>query len=184
MPKLTINGNPIEVAPGTSVLQACEQMGIEVPRFCYHDKLSVPANCRMCLVEVEKTPKPQASCALPCGEGMVVRTESAVVKKARSNVMEMLLINHPLDCPICDQGGECDLQDQAVAYGFDRGRYEEPKRAVADLELGPLVKTVMTRCIQCTRCIRFADEIGGTPELGGMNRSEHLEIDTYITRSL
>lgn len=184
MPKLTINGTPIEVAPGTSVLQACEQMGIEVPRFCYHDKLSVPANCRMCLVEVEKTPKPQASCALPCGEGMVVRTESDVVKKARGNVMEMLLINHPLDCPICDQGGECDLQDQAVAYGFDRGQYEEQKRAVADLELGPLVKTVMTRCIQCTRCIRFADEIGGTPELGGMNRSEHLEIDTYITRSL
>ena len=184
MPKLTINGTPIEVAPGTSVLQACEQMGIEVPRFCYHDKLSVPANCRMCLVEVEKTPKPQASCALPCGEGMVVRTESAVVKKARGNVMEMLLINHPLDCPICDQGGECDLQDQAVAYGFDRGQYEEPKRAVADLELGPLVKTVMTRCIQCTRCIRFADEIGGTPELGGMNRSEHMEIDTYITRAL
>lgn len=184
MPKLTINGTPIEVAPGTSVLQACEQMGIEVPRFCYHDKLSVPANCRMCLVEVEKTPKPQASCALPCGEGMVVRTESDVVKKARGNVMEMLLINHPLDCPICDQGGECDLQDQAVAYGFDHGHYEEQKRAVADLELGPLVKTVMTRCIQCTRCIRFADEIGGTPELGGMNRSEHLEIDTYITRSL
>ncbi|MGB4101247.1 MAG: NADH-quinone oxidoreductase subunit NuoG [Alphaproteobacteria bacterium] len=184
MPKLTINGTPIEVAPGTSVLQACEQMGLEVPRFCYHDKLSVPANCRMCLVEVEKTPKPQASCALPCGEGMVVRTASEVVKKARANVMEMLLINHPLDCPICDQGGECDLQDQAVAFGFDRGKYEESKRAVADLELGPLVKTVMTRCIQCTRCIRFVDEICGTPELGGMNRSDHLEIDTYITRSL
>jgi NADH-quinone oxidoreductase subunit G len=184
MPKLTINGNEIEVAPGTSVLQACEQMGIEVPRFCYHDKLSVPANCRMCLVEVEKTPKPQASCALPCGEGMVVRTESDVVKKARKSVMELLLINHPLDCPICDQGGECDLQDQAVAYGADRGKYAEERRAVEDKELGPLVKTVMTRCIQCTRCIRFTDEICGTPVLGGMNRSEHLEIGTYVQQAI
>jgi NADH-quinone oxidoreductase subunit G len=184
MPKLTINGTPIEVAPGTSVLQACEQLGIEVPRFCYHDKLSVPANCRMCLVEVEKTPKPQASCALPCGEGMVVRTESDVVKKARKSVMELLLINHPLDCPICDQGGECDLQDQAMAYGADRGKYQEERRAVADKELGPLVKTVMTRCIQCTRCIRFTDEICGTPVLGGINRSEHLEIGTYVQQAI
>ncbi len=184
MPKLTINGIEIEVAPGTSVLQACEQLGIEVPRFCYHDKLSVPANCRMCLVEVEKTPKPQASCALPCGEGMVVRTESDVVKKARKSVMELLLINHPLDCPICDQGGECDLQDQAVAYGADRGKYQEERRAVEDKELGPLVKTVMTRCIQCTRCIRFTDEICGTPVLGGMNRSEHLEIGTYVQQAI
>jgi len=184
MPKLTINGNEIEVAPGTSVLQACEQLGLEVPRFCYHDKLSVPANCRMCLVEVEKTPKPQASCALPCGEGMVVRTDSDVVKKARQSVMELMLINHPLDCPICDQGGECDLQDQAVSYGSDRGKYAEERRAVTDKELGPLVKTVMTRCIQCTRCIRFTDEICGTPVLGGMNRSEHLEIGTYIQQAI
>nr|MBP7253456.1 NADH-quinone oxidoreductase subunit NuoG [Alphaproteobacteria bacterium] len=184
MPKLTINGTAIEVAPGTSVLQACEQLGIEVPRFCYHDKLSVPANCRMCLVEVEKTPKPQASCALPCGEGMVVRTESDVVKKARKSVMELLLINHPLDCPICDQGGECDLQDQAMAYGADRGKYQEERRAVTDKELGPLVKTVMTRCIQCTRCIRFTDEICGTPVLGGINRSEHLEIGTYVQQAI
>lgn len=184
MPKLTINGTEIEVAAGTSVLQACEQLGIEIPRFCYHDKLSVAGNCRMCLVEVEKTPKPQASCALPCGEGMVVRTESEIVKKSRKSVMELLLINHPLDCPICDQGGECDLQDQAMGYGADRGKYAEERRAVVDKELGPLVKTVMTRCIQCTRCIRFADEICGTPVLGGLNRSEHLEIGTYIAQAV
>ena len=184
MPKLTINGAEIEVAAGTSVLQACEQMGIEVPRFCYHDKLSVPANCRMCLVEVEKTPKPVASCALPCGDGMVVKTDSPMVHKARKGVMEMLLINHPLDCPICDQGGECDLQDQAMGYGFDRSRYAEQKRAVKDKDFGPLVKTVMTRCIQCTRCIRFAEEIGGTPELGGVYRGERLEISTYVPQPL
>ena len=159
MPKLIIDGNEIEVAPGTSVLQACEQLGIEVPRFCYHDKLSVVASCRMCLVEIEKSPKPVASCGMPCGEGMVVHTDSALVKKARNGVMELTLINHPLDCPICDQAGECDLQDQAVAYGFDRSRYNEAKRAVEDKELGPLVKTVMTRCIHCTRCVRFVDEI-------------------------
>ncbi|MGB9153774.1 MAG: NADH-quinone oxidoreductase subunit NuoG [Alphaproteobacteria bacterium] len=184
MPKLTINGIELEVAPGTSVLQACEQLGVEVPRFCYHDKLSVPANCRMCLVEIEKTPKPVASCALPCGEGMIVHTDSAMVTKARNGVMEMLLVNHPLDCPICDQGGECDLQDQAVAYGLDHSRYNEAKRAVTDKELGPLVKTVMTRCIHCTRCVRFVDEICGTPELGGMYRGEHMEIGTYVEQSL
>ncbi|MDE1900290.1 MAG: NADH-quinone oxidoreductase subunit G [Alphaproteobacteria bacterium] len=184
MPKLTINGTELEVAPGTSVLQACEQLGIEVPRFCYHDKLSVPASCRMCMVEIEKTPKPVASCAMPCGDGMVVHTDSPMVKKARENVMEMLLINHPLDCPICDQGGECDLQDQAVSYGMDHSRYNEAKRAVTDKELGPLVKTVMTRCIHCTRCVRFVDEICGTPELGGINRGEHLEIGTFIDRAL
>src|SRR6202789_4378658 len=184
MPKLTINGTEVEVAPGTSVLQACEQLGVEVPRFCYHDKLSVPANCRMCLVEVEKTPKPVASCALPCSDGMVVKTDSPMVLKARKGVMEMLLINHPLDCPICDQGGECDLQDQAMGYGFDRSRYSEMKRAVKDKELGPLVKTVMTRCIHCTRCVRFVDEIGGTPELGGVFRGEKMEIDTYVKEPL
>ncbi|MDP9128478.1 MAG: NADH-quinone oxidoreductase subunit NuoG [Pseudomonadota bacterium] len=184
MPKLIINGTEMEVAPGTSVLQACEQLGVEIPRFCYHDKLSVPANCRMCLVEIEKTPKPVASCALPCGDGMIVHTDSPMVHKARKGVMEMLLINHPLDCPICDQGGECDLQDQAMGYGFDRSRYQENKRAVTEKELGPLVKTVMTRCIHCTRCIRFTDEIGGTPELGAVNRGEHMEITTYIKKAL
>ena len=184
MPKLTINGVEIEVAQGTSVLQACEQLGHEVPRFCFHDKLSVPANCRMCLVEIEKTPKPQASCAMPCADGMIVHTDSDLVKRARKNVMEMLLINHPLDCPICDQGGECDLQDQAVAYGFDRSRYMEQKRAVKDKELGPLVATVMTRCIHCTRCVRFVDEIGGTPQLGTIYRGEKTEIGTFVDEPL
>ncbi len=184
MPKLKINDTEIEVPAGTSVLQACEMLGLEIPRFCYHDRLSVPGNCRMCLVEVEKTPKPQASCALPCADNMVVKTLTPVVQRARKNVMEMLLINHPLDCPICDQGGECDLQDQAVAYGFDRGRYTENKRAVKDKDLGPLVDTAMTRCIQCTRCIRFADEIAGTPVMGAFGRSEHMEIGTYIEKAV
>ncbi|MEJ0063678.1 MAG: NADH-quinone oxidoreductase subunit NuoG [Alphaproteobacteria bacterium] len=184
MPKLTIDGTEIEVAGGTSVLQACEQLGIEVPRFCYHDRLSVPANCRMCLVEVEKAPKPVASCAMPCADGMIVKTTTDLVKRARQNVMAMLLINHPLDCPICDQGGECDLQDQAVGYGFDHSTYNEEKRAVTDKDLGPLVETHMTRCIQCTRCIRFCDEIAGVSELGGFERSEHLEIGTYVKRAI
>lgn len=180
MPKLTIDGMEVEVAPGTSIIQAAEQLGIEIPRFCYHDKLSVPANCRMCLVEVEKSPKPVASCAMPCADGMNVFTKSPLAQKARKGVMEMLLVNHPLDCPICDQGGECDLQDQAVAYGFDRSRYREEKRAVKDKELGPLVKTVMTRCIHCTRCVRFGDEIAGVSDMGVLNRGEHLEIGTYV----
>ncbi len=183
MPKLTINGLEVEVEQGTSILQAAEQIGVEIPRFCYHDKLTVPANCRMCLVEVEGgPPKPAASCAMACGDGMVVNTESEMVKKARKGVMEMLLINHPLDCPICDQGGECDLQDQAVAYGFDRSRFEENKRAMPDKELGPLVKTVMTRCINCTRCVRFAEEIAGTPVLGQFHRGEDAEIGTFIEK--
>lgn len=181
MPKVTIDGTEIEVSPGTSILQAAEQIGVEIPRFCYHDKLSVPANCRMCLVEVEGgPPKPVASCAMACGEGMIIKTDTPMVKKARKGVMEMLLINHPLDCPICDQGGECDLQDQAVGYGFDRSRFHENKRAVADKELGPLIKTVMTRCINCTRCVRFAEEVAGTPVLGQMNRGEDAEIGTFI----
>ncbi len=184
MPKLTIDGTEIEVAGGTSVLQACEQLGIEVPRFCFHDRLSVPANCRMCLVEQEKAPKPVPSCAVACADGMVIKTNTDVVKKARQGVMEMLLINHPLDCPICDQGGECDLQDQAVAYGYDRSRYNEVKRAVTDKDLGPVVKTVMTRCIQCTRCVRFMDEIAGTPELGLTGRGEDVEITTYVPHAL
>ena len=181
MPKLTINDQEIDVENGTSILQAAKQLGIEIPHFCYHDKLSVPANCRMCLVEIEGgPPKPAASCAMACGEGMVVKTDSEMVKKARKGVMEMLLINHPLDCPICDQGGECDLQDQAVGYGFDRSRFQENKRAVKDKEIGPLIKTVMTRCINCTRCVRFAEEIAGTPVLGQLNRGEESEIGTFI----
>ncbi|MBI1216436.1 MAG: NADH-quinone oxidoreductase subunit G [Alphaproteobacteria bacterium] len=182
MPKLTIDGMEVTVEPGTSIIQAAEQLGIEIPRFCYHDKLSVPANCRMCLVEVEKSPKPVASCAMPCGEDMKVHTQSPLAKKARKGVIEMLLINHPLDCPICDQGGECDLQDQTVAFGFDRSRYREAKRAVKDKELGPLVKTVMTRCIHCTRCVRFGEEIAGVEEMGVLNRGEHLEIGTYVSQ--
>src|SRR6202789_2112214 len=184
MPKLTIDGHELEVVPGTSVLQACEQLGVEVPRFCYHDRLSVPANCRMCLVEIEKTPKPVASCAMPCNDGMIVHTDSPMVHKARKGVMEMLLINHPLDCPICDQGGECDLQDQAMAYGFDRSRYREDKRAVPEKNFGPLVETHMTRCIHCTRCIRFLTDVAGVAELGATGRGEDMEIGTYIERAL
>ncbi|MEM7223993.1 MAG: NADH-quinone oxidoreductase subunit NuoG [Pseudomonadota bacterium] len=178
MPKLTINGQEIEVPAGLTVLQACELAGAEIPRFCYHDRLSVAGNCRMCLVEMERSPKPIASCAMPAGDGMVIHTDSETVKKARKGVMEFLLINHPLDCPICDQGGECDLQDQAMAYGFDRSRYEENKRAVKDKHMGPLVKTIMTRCIHCTRCVRFSTEIAGIEEIGALGRGEHLEITT------
>jgi len=184
MPTLTINGISIEVAPGTSIIQACEQLGIEVPRFCYHERLSVPANCRMCLVEQKGAPKPVASCAMPCADKMEILTDSELVHNARKGVMEFLLINHPLDCPICDQGGECDLQDQALGYGFDRGRYNENKRAVNEKYLGPLIKTFMTRCIQCTRCVRFADEIAGVPEIGLMGRNEAVEIGTYVEAAI
>jgi NADH-quinone oxidoreductase subunit G len=184
MPKLTINGTEIEAEAGTTVLQACEDAGVEVPRFCYHERLSVAGNCRMCLVEMERSPKPIASCAMPVGEGMVIRTDTELVRKARQGVMEFLLINHPLDCPICDQGGECDLQDQAMAYGFDHSRFEENKRAVKDKHMGPLIKTIMTRCIHCTRCIRFATEVAGVEELGALGRGEHMEITTYLQHSL
>ncbi|KAF0119070.1 MAG: NADH-quinone oxidoreductase subunit G [Rhodospirillaceae bacterium] len=185
MPKLTIDGVEIEVEAGTTVLQACERLGIEIPRFCYHDRLSIAGNCRMCLVEVSPgPPKAQASCALPVADGMTVKTDSPMVRKARRGVMELLLINHPLDCPICDQGGECDLQDQAMAYGGDKSRYREEKRAVADKYLGPLIKTCMTRCIQCTRCVRFMTEVAGVPELGAVFRGEHMEITTYIGQAL
>jgi NADH-quinone oxidoreductase subunit G len=184
MAKVTVDGIEVEVPNGASVLQACEAAGKEVPRFCYHERLSVAGNCRMCLVEVEKAPKPVASCAYPVMDGMKVFTDTVVVRQARRNVMEFLLINHPLDCPICDQGGECDLQDQAVAYGHDKSRYEEPKRAVKDKDIGPLVKTVMNRCIQCTRCVRFSAEVAGTPELGGTNRGENMEIGTYVEKAL
>ena len=185
MPKLTIDGIEVEVPAGSTILQAAEAAGIEIPRFCYHERLSVAGNCRMCLVEVEKTPpKPIASCAYPVGEGMVVHTDTPMVRNGRRGVMEFLLINHPLDCPICDQGGECDLQDQAVGYGKDQSRYGENKRAVKDKDLGPLVKTTMTRCIHCTRCIRFITEVAGVPELGATNRGEHMEVGTYVEKAL
>ncbi|WP_159993504.1 NADH-quinone oxidoreductase subunit NuoG [Roseomonas sp. 18066] len=184
MAKVTVDGIEIEVPNGATVLQACEAAGKEIPRFCYHERLSVAGNCRMCLVEVEKAPKPVASCAYPVADGMKVFTDSAMVRNARRNVMEFLLINHPLDCPICDQGGECDLQDQATAYGGQGGRYREQKRAVKDKYMGPLVKTIMTRCIQCTRCIRFATEVAGVPELGATGRGEDMQIGTYVERAL
>jgi NADH-quinone oxidoreductase subunit G len=184
MAKVTIDGIEVEVPNGASVLQACEAAGKEIPRFCYHERLSVAGNCRMCLVEVEKAPKPVASCAYPVADGMKVFTDSAMVRSARRNVMEFLLINHPLDCPICDQGGECDLQDQAMAYGRDGSRYREEKRVVTDKYLGPLVKTIMTRCIQCTRCVRFATEVAGVPELGATGRGENMQIGTYVERAL
>ena len=184
MPKLTIDGDPIEVPAGTTILQACELAGIEVAHFCFHERLAIAGNCRMCLVEVEKSPKPIASCAMPVGDGMVVHTKSPKALKAQKGVMEFLLINHPLDCPICDQGGECDLQDQAMAYGFDRGRFDENKRAVRDKDFGPLVETHMTRCIHCTRCIRFLTEIAGVQELGATGRGEDMEITTYVERAL
>ena len=178
MPKLTIDGIEVEVPGGANVLQACEAAGVEIPRFCYHERLSVAGNCRMCLVEMERAPKPIASCAMPAADGMVIKTNTDSVRKARNGVMEFLLANHPLDCPICDQGGECDLQDQAMAYGYDRGRYAENKRAVKEKYMGPLIKTIMTRCIQCTRCVRFATEVAGVEEIGLVNRGEHAEITT------
>ena len=184
MPKLTINGIAVEVPAGATVLQACQLAGVEVPYFCFHERLAIAGNCRMCLVEQEKAPKPIASCAMPAADGMVILTDSDKAKKARKGVMEFLLINHPLDCPICDQGGECDLQDEAVAYGFDRGRYQENKRAVKDKDFGPLVATSMTRCIHCTRCIRFLGDVAGVADLGGIGRGENMEIDTFIGKSL
>jgi NADH-quinone oxidoreductase subunit G len=184
MPKMTIDGVEIEVPAGITVLQACELAGKEIPRFCYHERLSVAGNCRMCLVEQEKAPKPVASCAMPVAEGMVIKTDSPLVQKARKGVMEFLLINHPLDCPICDQGGECDLQDQAMAFGKSFSRYQEEKRAVTDKDFGPLVKTEMTRCIQCTRCIRFATEVAGVEVLGAVSRGEHMEVTTYVEKGI
>lgn len=182
MPKLKIDGVEVEVEDGMSVLQACEVVGMEVPRFCYHDRLTVPANCRMCLVEQTGVPKPVASCAIRASEGMEISTKSDMVQKARKGVLEFMLINHPLDCPICDQGGECDLQDQAVAFGYDRSRYQEPKRAVEDKNFGPLIKTAMTRCIHCTRCIRFGEQIGGVAELGLLGRGEDAEVGTFVQK--
>ena len=176
-----VNGVEVEFEPGMTVLQVAELAGEEIPRFCYHERLSIAGNCRMCLVEVKPgPPKPQASCALPAAEGQEIFTKTPMVKKAREGVMEFLLINHPLDCPICDQGGECDLQDQAMGYGRDDSRYDENKRAVEEKAMGPLIKTVMTRCIQCTRCVRFITEVAGSPEIGLISRGEDVEITTYL----
>ncbi|KAL6560866.1 hypothetical protein OROHE_006043 [Orobanche hederae] len=177
-----VDGYPVKIPKGMTVLQACEIAGVDIPRFCYHDRLSIAGNCRMCLVEVEKSPKPVASCAMPALPGMKIKTDTPLAKKAREGVMEFLLMNHPLDCPICDQGGECDLQDQSMAFGSDRGRFTEMKRSVVDKNLGPLVKTVMTRCIQCTRCVRFATEIAGVQDLGMLGRGSGEEIGTYVER--
>ncbi|MDP4708872.1 MAG: NADH-quinone oxidoreductase subunit NuoG [Rickettsiaceae bacterium] len=184
MPKLTIDDNEIEVEEGLTVMQACEHAGIEVPHFCFHERLKIAGNCRMCLVEMERAPKPIASCAMPVSEGMVIKTNTPKIKKAREGVMEFLLANHPLDCPICDQGGECDLQDQAFKYGKGGSRYSDNKRSVKDKNLGPLVKTQMTRCIHCTRCIRFATEVAGVQEIGAINRGEHMEITSYLEKTL
>jgi NADH-quinone oxidoreductase subunit G len=184
MAKVTVDGVEVEVPNGATVLQAAELAGAEIPRFCYHERLSVAGNCRMCLVEVEKAPKPVASCAYPVADGMVVKTDSPMVRNARRGVMEFLLINHPLDCPICDQGGECDLQDQAMGYGMDHSRFIENKRAVKDKYLGPLIKTFMTRCIHCTRCIRFSAEIAGVSEMGATARGEDMEVGTYVEKAL
>jgi NADH-quinone oxidoreductase subunit G len=185
MPKVTVDGEEIEVPAGATVLQACELAGKEIPRFCYHERLSIAGNCRMCLVEVSPgPPKPQASCALPAADNQVIRTDTPMVKKAREGVMEFLLINHPLDCPICDQGGECDLQDQAMSYGRSHSRFDENKRSVDDKYMGPIIKTAMTRCIQCTRCVRYAEEVAGTPELGMLYRGEDMQITAYLERAL
>ena len=184
MPKLTVDGIQVEVPAGATVLQACEAAGAEIPRFCYHERLSIAGNCRMCLVEMEKSPKPVASCAMPAADGQVVYTNSAKTQKAREGVMEFLLINHPLDCPICDQGGECDLQDQSLNYGKGHTRYHEAKRAVTEKYMGPLVKTVMTRCIHCTRCVRFAEEVAGVEEIGAIGRGENLQITSYLEHAV
>ena len=184
MLKLKVNDIDIEVEKGTTVLQACEQAGAEIPRFCYHEKLSIAGNCRMCLVEMEKSPKPIASCAMPAAEGMVLKTNTEKVKKARKGVMEFLLANHPLDCPVCDQGGECDLQDQSMYYGIDKSRFKENKRYVPEKYMGPLIKTQMTRCIHCTRCIRFATEVAGVPEIGAIGRGEDMQITTYLEKAM
>ena len=182
--KVKVNNIDIEVEKGLTVLQACEKAGAEIPRFCYHEKLSIAGNCRMCLVEIEKSPKPIASCAMPVAEGMNIKTNTLLVEKARKGVMEFLLANHPLDCPVCDQGGECDLQDQSMFYGVDKSRYKENKRQVPEKYMGPLIKTQMNRCIHCTRCIRFATEVAGVTELGAIGRGENMQITTYLEKSM
>ena len=184
MLKLKVNDIDIEVEEGLTVLQACEQAGVEIPRFCYHEKLSIAGNCRMCLVEMDNSPKLIASCAMPATDGMVIKTNTEKVEKSRKGVMEFLLTNHPLDCPVCDQGGECDLQDQSMYYGIDKSRFKENKRYVSEKNMGPLIKTQMTRCIHCTRCIRFITEVAGVPELGAIGRGENMQISTYLEQSM
>lgn len=185
MPTVTINGKAVTIPDGLTIIQACEAAEVEVPRFCYHERLAIAGNCRMCLVEVEgMPPKPVASCAMPASEGMKIHTDTPMVKKAREGVMEFLLANHPLDCPICDQGGECDLQDQAYQYGRKKSEYHEHKRAVKDKNMGPLIKTQMTRCIHCTRCVRFIEDVAGTCEIGAINRGENMEITTYLEHGI
>ncbi|PDH21211.1 MAG: NADH-quinone oxidoreductase subunit G [Pelagibacterales bacterium MED-G42] len=184
MLKLKVNDIEVEIDEGLTVLQACEKAGVEIPRFCYHEKLSIAGNCRMCLVEMEKSPKPVASCAMPAAEGMNIKTNTPFVEKARKGVMEFLLANHPLDCPVCDQGGECDLQDQSMFYGVDKSRFKENKRAVPEKYMGPLIKTQMTRCIHCTRCVRFATEIAGVSEIGAIGRGEDMQITTYLEEAM
>jgi len=184
MPKIFINNKEVEFEEGMTVLQACELAGAEIPRFCYHERLSIAGNCRMCLVEVEKFPKPIASCAMPATDGMKIKTNSSFVEKSRKGIMEFLLANHPLDCPVCDQGGECDLQDQSMFYGSENSRYLENKRQVKEKNMGPLIKTQMTRCIHCTRCVRFATEVAGVTELGAIGRGEEMEITTYLEESM
>tara|TARA_B100000902_G_scaffold386244_1_gene428633 strand:- start:710 stop:2749 length:2040 start_codon:yes stop_codon:yes gene_type:complete len=184
MLKVKVNEIEIEIEEGLTVLQACEKAGVEIPRFCYHEKLSIAGNCRMCLVEMEKSPKPVASCAMPAVEGMNIKTNTPLVEKARKGVMEFLLVNHPLDCPVCDQGGECDLQDQSMFYGVDKSRFKENKRFVPEKNMGPLIKTQMTRCIHCTRCVRFATEVAGVPEIGAIGRGEDMQITTYLEQSM
>src|SRR5262245_14591358 len=192
MPKLTVDGKQVEVPVGATVLQACEAAGVEIPRFCYHERLSIAGNCRMCLIEVAGMPKPVASCAMGVsdlppnkdGSPKVINTRTPMVKKAREGVMEFLIINHQLDCPICDQSGECDLQDQAMAYGFGGSRFGLNKRAVEEKYLGPLIKTFMNRCIHCTRCVRFMTEVAGVEELGAIGRGEDMEITTYLERGM
>lgn len=184
MTHLTINDIPVTVDEGSTVLQACEAAGVEIPVFCYHPKLSIAGNCRMCLVEMDKSPKPIASCSMPVSEGMVIRTNTPMVEKARKGVLELLLINHPLDCPICDQGGECDLQDLTVSYGSSQSRFALNKRAVNNKYMGPLIKTFMTRCIHCTRCVRFSNEVAGVEEMGVLHRGERTEITSYLERAV
>ena len=188
MTKIIIDGENFEVEDGVSVIQACEESGVEIPRFCYHERLSVAGNCRMCLVDVEDSrgmsPKPVASCAIPVSEGLIVHTKTERVKNAREGIMEFLLINHPLDCPICDQGGECDLQDQSLAYGHGISRYEQDKRSVENKDMGPFIKTEMTRCIHCTRCVRFSSEITGVDEIGAIGRGRDMEITTYLDKAV
>ncbi|MDB6096457.1 MAG: dehydrogenase, partial [Francisellaceae bacterium] len=184
MVSIVIDDKDIEVEQGTMIIEAADMAGIKIPRFCYHKKLSISANCRMCLVDIEKSPKPLPACATPVTQGMIVRTQSTKTLDAQKAVMEFLLINHPLDCPICDQGGECELQDLAFGYGNDYSRYTEPKRVVLDKNLGPLVATDMTRCIHCTRCVRFGTEVAGLKELGALGRGENMKISTFVENSL